>query len=101
MRRQLPDVYQQLLLHVGGTDILKRYSGSRAYWQYVQTILDSFFTAAERAKMCAELIDEPLFRGDPGFYPFLVQAKAELRCQELISMIEETAGIRVKLRSVN
>ena len=97
----MPDVYQQLLLHVGGTDILKRYSGSRAYWQYVQTILDSFFTAAERAQMCAELIDEPLFRGDPGFYPFLVQAKAELRCQELISMIEETAGIRVKLRSVN
>lgn len=98
---QQPHIYQQLLLHVGGTDILRRYSGSRAYWQYVQAILDCFFSAAERAEMCAELIQEPLFRNDPAFGPFLIQARAELRCRELVSTIEETTGIRVTLRSVS
>lgn len=100
MGRQ-PEIHLQLLLHVGGTDILRRYSGAAAYWYYVQAILDCFFSAAERAEMCARLIDDPAFADDPSFMPFLIQAKAEIRCHELISMIEGTADVRVKLRSTS
>jgi len=95
------DIYQMLLLHVGATDMLRQYKGTEAYWQYVQTILDCFFSAAERAEMCAELMNEPLFLGDPGFESFLQQARAELQCRELIVMIAQTGGIRRSMRSVN
>lgn len=100
LRVPQPGMYQQLLLHVGGTDVLRRYSGSTAYWQYVQVILDCFFSAAERAEMCSELIREPLFLDDEGFASFLIVARAEIRCDELISMIEGTADVRTFLRSV-
>lgn len=95
-----PDIYQMLLLHVGGTDMLRQYSGDHTYWQHVQTILDCFFSAAERAEMCFELINEPLFQDDPGFVPFLHRARAELRCYELVSLIEQTGAVRTTLRSV-
>lgn len=100
LKRPQPDIYQMLLLHVGGTDILRRYHGTDAYWHNVQTVLDCFFTAAERAEMCAELIDEPLFLDDLGFQPFLHQAKAEIRCRALVQMVEATASIRASMRSV-
>lgn len=100
LRRSQPDIYQMLLLHVGGTDILRHYHGTDVYWQNVQTVLDCFFTAAERAEMCAELIDEPLFQGDPGFAPFLHQARAEMRCRHLVQLVEATASIRASMRSV-
>jgi hypothetical protein len=100
LKRAQSDIYDMLMLHVGGTDMLKRYAGTAVYWQNVQTVLDCFFTAVERAEMCAELIDEPLFADDPGFAHFLQQARAEMRCRELILMIETTAGIRASLRSV-
>lgn len=89
-----------LLLHVGATDMLRGYSGAADYWQCVQTILDCFFTSAERADMCAELVGDPLFLDDPGFAAFTHQARAEIRCRELIMMIEATAGVRASLRSV-
>lgn len=102
-----PHIYDVLLLHVGATDTLKRYASidkrqanTDAYWHYVQVILDSFFSAAERAEMCAELIEEPMFKDDPGFQPFLHRARAELRCRDLILIIEATASIRATLRSV-
>ncbi|MEZ5930915.1 MAG: hypothetical protein R3F54_03015 [Alphaproteobacteria bacterium] len=100
LKRAQSDIYDMLMLHVGGTDMLKRYSGTAVYWQHVQTVLDHFFTAAERAEMCAELIDAPEFQGDPGFVHFVHQARAEIRCRELMAMIEATAGIRASLRSV-
>ena len=95
-----PEIYQMLQLHVGGTDMLRRYSGTDTYWQNVQTVLDCFFSSAQRAEMCTELINEALFIEDPGFRPFLHQARAELRCRELFSMIEESARLRNPLRSV-
>lgn len=95
-----PEIYQQLLLHVGGTDLLRRYPGTDAYWQYVQAILDCFFSSAERAEMCAEVIGQPLFTDDPAFEPFLHQAKAERRCRELFETIEATAAVRASLRSL-
>lgn len=100
LRGAQSDIYHMLLLHVGGTNTLRQYTGGKAYWQNVQVILDCFFTAAERAEMCAELINEPLFHGDPGFRHFLDQARAELRCREIIALIDATAGIRASMRSV-
>lgn len=95
-----PGIYHALLLQVGGTDRLRWYSGTEAYWQSVQAVLDCFFSAAERAEMCRELIDQPLFMDDSGFASFLHQARAEIRCRELVATIEATAGIRASLRSV-
>ena len=94
-----PDIYQILLLHVGATDRLRAYAGNEAYWQNVQAILDCFFSAAERAEMCAQLIDEPLFTGDPAFEHFLHQARAELRCRELAAAVRAIDGIRASIRS--
>ncbi len=87
-----------LMLHVGATDKLRQYSGAHAYWQYVQAILDCFFSAAERAEMCAELIEERHFIDDPGCVSFLHNAKAEIRCREVVQLIEATASVRASLR---
>ena len=97
LRGAQQDIYQILLLHVGATDRLRYYSGSEAYWQNVQAILDCFFSAAERAEMCAQLIDEPLFSNDPGFKHFLHQARAELRCRELAADVRKSANIRASI----
>ncbi|MDH3659273.1 MAG: hypothetical protein OEU92_04450 [Alphaproteobacteria bacterium] len=101
LKAQQPDIYDMLMLHVGGTDTLKTYSDPEAYWQSVQVILDCFFSAAERAEMCTELIEEPAFLDDPGFLSFRHRARAEIRCRELILMIEETVGLRAFQRSVH
>ena len=100
LKRPQPDIYQMLLLHVGGTDTLRWYSGTNTYWQNVQTVLDCFFNSTERAEMCEELIREPLFHDDPGFEPFLNQARAEIRCRDLVMMVKATASIRASMRSV-
>jgi hypothetical protein len=100
LKESQPYTYQVFLLHIGATDILKRYRGTEVYWFYVQTLLDFFFSASERAEMCAELMRVPEFQNDPAFKAFRDAAKAEIRCHELISAIGDTAGIRASLRSV-
>ncbi len=99
LRGSQPELHQMLMLHIGATDTLRRYSGAKAYWKYIQTILDCFFSAAERAEMCAELIEKQPVIDDPGYATFLQQAQAEIRCRELIQVIEATASIRASLRS--
>ena len=94
LRQTQPYVYQQFLLHIGATDTLCRYDGTRAYWHSVQVILDSFFTSAERAAMCGELIREPLFADRDDFRPFLLQARSELAVHDLIASVE--ARIKVE-----
>ena len=89
------------MLHVGATDKLRQYSGSVTYWEYIQAILDCFFSAAERADMCADLIKEKQFTDDPGCVTFLHHAKAEIRCHELVGMIEASSGVRASLRSTS
>lgn len=106
LRVSQPELYQMLMLHVGATDKLRQYSGAdpccqEAYWQYVQAILDCFFSAAERAEICAEVIREQHFIDDPGCASFLHQATAEIRCRELVQMIEATASVRASLRSAS
>ncbi len=76
--------YSTLLLHVGGTDALRAYDGSAAYWKYVQAVLDTFFSSAQRVEICAGLIDRPELRARPEFGGFLAHALAERRVQELI-----------------
>ena len=81
--------------------MLKDYENRERYWQYVQAISDCFFTAAERAEMCRELINEPLFQEDPGFKPFLDQARAELRCLDLSKSLERQSNVRPSIRSIS
>jgi hypothetical protein len=76
--------YAVLLLQVGGTDALRAYDASEAYWRHVQAILDTFFTSAQRAEICAGLIAEPELRARPEFQHFLSHALAERRLQELV-----------------
>lgn len=99
LRGSQPELHQMLMLHVGATDMLRRYSGAQAYWQYVQAILDCFFSAAERAEMCADLIKQQHVVDDPSCAPFLHQAKAEIRCRELLQMVEAIAAVRASLRT--
>ena len=77
--------YSMLLLHVGGTDALRAYDASEAYWRHVQAVLDTFFTSAQRAEICAGLIDLPELRSRAEFRRFLAHALAERRLQELTS----------------
>jgi hypothetical protein len=88
-----PYAYQVLLFHIGATDILSYYRGTEVYWIFVQSILDFFFSAAERAEMCEELLHAPEFQGDPAFRVFLDAAKAEIRCQELAVIVDQKTGI--------
>ena len=99
LRESQPYIYQQLLLHVGATDVLRRYDSAPHYWHHVQVILDCFFTSRQRAMMCAELISDPLFLDDPAFVWFRLEAKSEITCQELISNVEASPGVRAAQRS--
>jgi hypothetical protein len=79
-----PRVYSILLLQIGGTDALRAYQETEAYWRHVQAVLDTFFTSAQRAEIGALLIAEPDLRACPEFQPFLSHALAERRLQELV-----------------
>lgn len=100
LRATQPYVYQQLLFHTGATNVLRCYDEANHYWHYVQAILDNFFTSAERAEMCQELINAPIFKGREDFRPFLIEARAEVRAQELLATIDFVADTKASLRSV-
>lgn len=80
-----PDAYAVLLLQVGGSNTLREYAACADYWEQVQAILDYFFSSAERAAICARLIDQPELRRRPEFQGFLARALAECRLQELVA----------------
>ncbi len=77
--------YAAFLLQIGGTDALRSYDASAAYWERVQAVLDGFFNSAERAEICAPLIGRAELRARPEFRAFLAHALAERRLQELIA----------------
>lgn len=79
-----PDAYQTLLLNVGATQALRRYDGTEAYWDRVQAVLDAFFSASERAEICAELIAHRALCALPEFRGFLMRAIAERRLQSIL-----------------
>jgi len=86
LRANDPDLYRAYLLHVSGTDTLRRYDRSEVYWQRVQAIMDAFFTSAQRAEICRQLIDQAKLRGRPEFRGFLARAVAERRMQDLLAV---------------
>jgi hypothetical protein len=76
-------VYQAFLLQVGGTDALRHYDATEVYWDRLQAVLDSFFTSAERARVCERLIERPELYARPEFRGFLCRALAERQVQDL------------------
>ena len=84
-----PDAYQALMLHVGGTDVLKRYSRTEDYWQPVQLILDALFAADERADMCKKLLK--VYPLDRSTLP--AQFFSEIAAQELIDKMRNDGEI--------
>lgn len=80
-----PDLYTAFLHQVGGANTLRRYEASATYWEHVQAMLDTFFTSAERAEICARLITHAELRCRPEFQGFLAHALAERRVQEVIA----------------
>jgi len=80
-----PDAYAAFLHQVGGANTLRRYEASATYWERVQAMLDTFFSSAERAEICARLITHADLRCRPEFKGFLAHALAELRMQEVIA----------------
>lgn len=77
--------YAAFLLQVGGTDALRAYEPSQTYWERVQAVLDTFFSSAERAEICACLIARPELQARPEFRSFLGHALAERRMQEMVA----------------
>jgi len=81
----MPGAYAAFLHQIGGADTFRAYDDNATYWERVQALLDSFFSSAERAEVCARLIGQPELRARPEFQGFLAHALAERRMQELIA----------------
>lgn len=96
LRDVAPDVYQNFILQIGGTDAVRAYEGMPAYWQRVQAILDCFFTAAERAEVVGRLIYRADLCRRPEFRSFMLHGLAERR---LRVMIEQAVPGYVQLTS--
>ncbi len=80
-----PKLYRHFLLQIGGAPTLRDYEASAAYWEAVQAILDCFFSSAERAEVCQELVEALVLRARPEAREFLARALAEQRLQLLIA----------------
>jgi hypothetical protein len=94
LKKTAPEAYAAFLLHVGGTDTLRVYEASATYWERVQTMLDSFFTSAERAEIAARLVDQAGLRPRPELCSFLDHARAERQMQHLIAAASAGAASR-------
>ena len=78
-----PDVLQVFLHHVGATSSFSVYDGRSVYWQRLQILLDSFFTADQRAEICERLLARLDFLGRQESYDFVAEALAERRLKEM------------------
>ena len=85
LRHSEPDLYRAYLLNIGGADTVRRYDGTETYWDRVQLILDGFFSARERALICAEVLAQGELRARPEFRGFLTSAIAEHRLQSMLA----------------
>ena len=90
-----PHAYTAFLHQIGGANTLRRYEASATYWERVQVMLDTFFTSAERAEICARLLDHDELRYRPEFEGFLAHALAERRLQELTAAATCTGPVSV------
>ena len=62
LRHSEPELYRADLLNIGGADTVRRYDRTATYWERIQLILDGFFSARERAQICAEVIAHDALR---------------------------------------
>jgi hypothetical protein len=85
LRHSEPDLYRAYLLNIGGADTVRRYDRTTTYWDRVQLILDGFFSARERALICAEVLAQGELRARPEFRGFLTSAIAEHRLQSMLA----------------
>jgi hypothetical protein len=85
LRHSDPDLYRAYLLNIGGADTVRRYDRTTTYWDRIQLILDGFFSARERAQICAEVIAQDELRTRPEFGGFLTTAIAEHRLQSMLA----------------
>jgi hypothetical protein len=93
-----PDLYRAYLLNIGGTDTVRHYDGTETYWDRVQLILDGFFSARERARICAEVIAHRELWARPEFRGFLMRAVAERRLQSMLASAMLAPRIRPDAR---
>jgi hypothetical protein len=80
-----PDLYRAYLLNIGATNTVRRYDRSETYWDRVQLILDGFFSAKERAQICADVIAHVELWVRPEFRGFLMRALAERQLQRMLA----------------
>jgi len=80
-----PEVYRVFLLQVGSARHFRRSVRTETFWDWVQAILDTFFSAAERDEVCGQLLACAGLRARPEFRSFWERALAERRLQELIA----------------
>ena len=50
-----PGTFASFLLQIGGSDALRAYDGSAAYWERVQNVLDTYFDSPQRAAIFLKL----------------------------------------------
>jgi hypothetical protein len=94
-----PDLYRAYLLNIGATDTVRRYECTETYWDRVQLILDGFFSAKERAQICADVIAHGELWARPEFRGFLMRALAERRLQRMLATVTLAQRIRLDVRS--
>jgi hypothetical protein len=79
-----PDLYRAYLLQIGGSDTLRRYDRTEAYWDRVQIVLDSCFSARERAEICVRLLADGAVARMTEARAFYARALAERRLQGML-----------------
>jgi hypothetical protein len=91
-----PEVYRIFLFHIGGARTVRRYEPSGSYWERIQTILDCFFCASERAEICTRLLELDDLQRRPELRPFIAQALAERRLQAYLAASKLTRPAPVR-----
>jgi hypothetical protein len=84
----VPHLSQVFALQIGGTTTLLEYDGSQVYWQRVQILIDTFFTAEQRARICRLLMAQIDLANLPEAREFLVEALAEQRLDGMLSTLD-------------
>lgn len=79
-----PETLRIFLLQIGGGPSLHVYDGRSGYWRHVQMVLDVFFSAAERADVCAMILAEVDLDPRPEAWDFLASALAERQLQVML-----------------
>lgn len=80
-----PDEFELFMLHVGGGGSLRAYAPRSSYWRQVQVLMDTFFSAAQRAEICDALLEEAGIEHRLEALDFAASALAERRLQDMLT----------------